>query len=142
MKRKAILWVLGFSALVIAALVFTACRTVYVDPFFHYHEPRTDEYFYTLDNQRSQNDGIVKHFSCQGMITGTSMTENFHTSDFGRYWDYSFIKIPLEGATFRETGDIIRISTVVGIMLVGCLMVISVLLSKIKINQALKLGED
>ena len=108
MKRKAILWILGFSALVIAALVFTACRTVYVDPFFHYHEPRTDEYFYMLDNQRSQNDGIVQHFSYQGMITGTSMTENFQMSDFGRYWDYSFIKIPLEGATFRETGDIIR----------------------------------
>ncbi len=38
--------------------------------------------------------------------------------------------------------DIVRISVVVGIMLLGCLGVISVLLSKIKINQALKLGED
>ena len=38
--------------------------------------------------------------------------------------------------------DIVRISVVVGIMLLGCLAVISVLLSKIKINQALKLGED
>ena len=108
MKRKAVLWVFGFLAMVIAALAFTASRTVYVDPFFHYHEPRTDEFYYTLDNQRSQNDGIVKHFSYQGLITGTSMTENFHVSTFGRFWDYSFVKVPLEGATFRETGDMIR----------------------------------
>ena len=55
---------------------------------------------------------------------------------------YSPTEQSLPTDIFVETGDIIRISTVVGIMLVGCLMVISVLLSKIKINQALKLGED
>lgn len=43
---------------------------------------------------------------------------------------------------FINSGDIIRISVVVGVMLIGCLAVISVMLSKMKINQALKLGED
>ena len=36
----------------------------------------------------------------------------------------------------------IRIGVVVFLMLCGCIGAISVLLSKIKINQALKLGED
>ena len=94
MKRRAVLWVVGFSVLVVAALVFVAVRTAYVDPFFHYHEPRTEEFYYTLDNQRSQSDGIVKRFDYQGIITGTSMTEN--------------VKVPLEGATFKEISDLLE----------------------------------
>ncbi len=43
---------------------------------------------------------------------------------------------------FSSDADMIRISVVVGLMLFVCIGVISVLLSKIKINQALKLGED
>lgn len=43
---------------------------------------------------------------------------------------------------FMAGGDIAKISIVVCLMLLGCLAVISVLLSKMKINQALKLGED
>ena len=38
--------------------------------------------------------------------------------------------------------DLVKIALVVTLMLTGCIAVISALLSKIKINQALKLGED
>ena len=38
--------------------------------------------------------------------------------------------------------DLVKIAVVVTLMLTGCIAVISALLSKIKINQALKLGED
>ena len=55
---------------------------------------------------------------------------------------YSPAEQTLPTKIFVESGDIVRISVVVGLMLIGCLAVISVLLSKIKINQALKLGED
>lgn len=44
--------------------------------------------------------------------------------------------------TFSSDADMIRIGVVVVVMLLFCITVISVLLSKIKINQALKLGED
>lgn len=43
---------------------------------------------------------------------------------------------------FVDSGDMVRIGVVVFLMLAGCIGAISVLLSKIKINQALKLGED
>lgn len=55
---------------------------------------------------------------------------------------YSPAEQTLPTRIFIQSSDIVRISVVVGIMLLGCLTVISVLLSKIKINQALKLGED
>lgn len=44
--------------------------------------------------------------------------------------------------TVMQTGDLVQIGIVVAVMLCMCITVISVLLSKIKINQALKLGED
>lgn len=48
----------------------------------------------------------------------------------------------LEVRTFSSNTDMIRIGVVVCVMLLVCIGAISVLLSKIKINQALKLGED
>ena len=108
MKRRAVLWVLGFSVLVVAVRVFVAVLTVYVDPFFHYHEPRTDEFYYSLDNQRSQSDGIVKRFDYQGIITGTSMTENFRTTEAYGLFDCRFVKVPLSGATFKEISDLLE----------------------------------
>ena len=48
----------------------------------------------------------------------------------------------LPSKTIMESGDLIQIGIVVAVMLLLCISVISVLLSKIKINQALKLGED
>ena len=48
----------------------------------------------------------------------------------------------LPSKTVMQGGDLIQIGIVVAIMLMLCITVISVLLSKIKINQALKLGED
>ncbi len=48
----------------------------------------------------------------------------------------------LEIRTFSSESDMIRIAVVVCLMLLFCISAISMLLSKIKINQALKLGED
>ena len=105
MKQKAIWWILAFSVLVIGALAFTAYWTVYVDPFFHYHAPKTDEFYYLLNNQRSQNDGIIKHFEYEGMIAGTSLTENFRTSEAEEMWGCSFVKIPTSGGSYKEVND-------------------------------------
>ena len=105
-KRKAIIWVASFALLVIALLTTIAYWMIRIDPFFHYHKPRTNEYFYTLDNERSQNDGIIKHFDYQGLITGTSMTQNFKTSDAELLWKgLKFIKVPFSGASYKEIND-------------------------------------
>ena len=76
---KAKKWLIGWGCLVLALLFLISSLVVYVDPYFHYHAPKTDLFFYGLYNQRSQNDGILRHFDYDAVITGTSMTENFRT---------------------------------------------------------------
>jgi len=48
--------------------------------------------------------------------------------------------IPLE--IISEGGDYLRVGIVIGLMIVICMVVLGFLISKIKISQALKLGED
>lgn len=48
--------------------------------------------------------------------------------------------IPLE--IISNTGDYLRLGIVIGLMIIVCMIVLSVLISKIRITQALKLGED
>ena len=48
--------------------------------------------------------------------------------------------IPLE--IISSTSDFIRLGAVIGIMLVICMVILGMLISKIRISQALKLGED
>lgn len=105
MKRNAVLWIVGYFILVLAVLLPLAATTVQVDPFFHYHKPDTDTYYYKLDNQRSQNDGIIRNFDYTGLITGTSLTENFLASEAEALWGGTFIKVSFSGASFRELNE-------------------------------------
>lgn len=91
MKSK--LWIIGYLVLVVGALSIAGAWVVKVNPFFHYHKPLTEAYYYNLDNQRSQNDGISKHFDYDALITGTSMTENFKTSELDAIFGTNSIKV-------------------------------------------------
>ena len=81
-----------------------------IDPYFHYHKP-LKWITYNLKNQRYQNDGIVKHFDYDAIITGTSMTENFKNSEFDNLFNTKSIKIPYSGASFREINDCLITAT-------------------------------
>lgn len=108
MKQKPVFWFVGFILLTGVALGLIAANIIHIDPFFHYHKPETNEYFYSLNNQRSQNDGIVKNFDYNGLITGTSMTENFSNSEAENLWGCSFVKVPYSGGTYKEIDGIIE----------------------------------
>lgn len=82
---------------------------VYIDPFFHFHGP-VDKFVYPFYEQRYINDGITKHFEYDAMITGTSMTENFKTSEFDELFDVNSIKIPYSGSTFKEINDNLKVA--------------------------------
>ena len=81
--------------------------TVFTDPYFHYHKPFTSHFFYELpaNNERYINDGITKHFDYDAVLTGTSMTENFKTSDFDAIFGCHSIKVPFSGGTFFEINN-------------------------------------
>ena len=101
-------WIIIWLVITAGILVLIACSTYRVDPFFHYHAPDTDSYYYTLDNERSQNDGIVKHFDYDGIITGSSMTANFRTSEADEIFGAKFIKIPSSGGSFKEINGLLE----------------------------------
>ena len=105
MKTKSKIWIAGYFILVAGALGIAGGWVVKVDPFFHYHKPNTAKYFYTLDNQRNLNDGIIKHFDYDALITGTSMTENFRTTEMNSVFGVNSIKVPFAGGTYKEIND-------------------------------------
>lgn len=80
--------------------------TVFLDPLFHYHGP-WDWQSYRLYNHRYQNDGISRYFEYDAIITGTSMTENFKSSECDALFGVNSIKIPFSGASYKELNDAI-----------------------------------
>lgn len=72
-----------------------------VDPYFHYHKP-LNILKYRLGNQRYINDGIIRNFDYDSIIIGTSMTENFRTSQFDKIFNVKSIKVPFSGGSFKE----------------------------------------
>ena len=97
-------WTLGCLILTLFLLVLGALPTVVLDPYFHYHAA-LEGMPYKLDNQRYQNDGILKHFSYDAVITGTSMTDNFKTTEFDALFDVSSIKVAYPGGSYKEIRD-------------------------------------
>lgn len=100
-------WLCLTLALTLLLLALFALPTVYIDPLFHYHAP-LEQYQYPITNERYQNDGIVRHFSYDGIITGTSMAENFKTSEADALFGGSFIKVPFSGGRYKEVDDNLR----------------------------------
>ncbi len=99
-------WSVSFLAVVLALLVLLGGVVVVIDPFFHYHTPLSGlQYPMSSTYQRYQNDGILRHFSYDAVITGTSMTENFKTSEFDSLFSCNSIKISLSGASYKEVND-------------------------------------
>lgn len=107
---KAKTWLAGWAVLVVAALGLIGYEVYKVDPYFHYHKPDTSAYYYVLNNQRSQNDGISKHFDYNALITGTSMTENFKTSEFDEIFDVHSVKVSYSGGSYKEMNDNLKIA--------------------------------
>lgn len=97
-------WVNIFIIELLGIVILSISFCIIVDPFFHYHKP-LPQLFYVLNNERYQNDGILKHFDYDAIITGTSMTENFKTSEFNKLFNTNSIKVPFSGGTFKEMND-------------------------------------
>lgn len=93
-----------FFLITIFGLVLFALPTIVIDPLFHYHAPLAG-LAYPLDDERYQNDGIVRHFEYDALITGTSMTENFMTSELDALFGTNAIKVSFAGGLYKEIND-------------------------------------
>ncbi|MDE5977631.1 MAG: hypothetical protein K2G70_04090 [Turicibacter sp.] len=97
-----------FNAIVITGtmicLILFALSVIMIDPYFHYHAP-IEGHSYRIGNERYQNNGIVRHFEYDAIITGTSMTENFKTSEMDALFGTNSIKVPYAGGSYKEIND-------------------------------------
>ena len=100
MKR----WCVSFLCMTMLLLLAGGSINGIVDPYFHYHKPLAG-LEYAIYDERYQNDGIVKHFDYDAILTGTSMTENFKTSEFDALFQTESIKVPFSGATYKEINE-------------------------------------
>lgn len=102
MQDKKFFKLLIFGIIFILSLI--AGIMIIVDPYFHYHKP-LKFLNYRLGNERYINDGIIRNFDYNAIIIGTSMTQNFKSSQFDKLFNVKSIKIPFSGATFKEIDD-------------------------------------
>lgn len=100
MSRKS--WSLCWLVVSSMSVLLSALLIFRTDPFFHYRAPLTDIYYYRLEDERGQNDGISRHYEYDAVITGSSITRNFKVSEADSLFDADFIKIPYSGAAFDE----------------------------------------
>jgi len=105
MKEKKWNLLVILSTLLILAVV--AGVTMVIDPFLHFHGPLTG-LEYPLKDERYLNDGIARHYDYEAVITGTSMTQNFKTSEFEALWGVPAIKVAYSGASYHELNESIR----------------------------------
>lgn len=85
----------------IVCLVMFALVIIVIDPYFHFHAPIKGT-SYRLYEERYINDGIARNFEYDAIITGTSMTQNFKTSEFGELFDCNAVKLPFAGGGYQE----------------------------------------
>lgn len=109
MLKTAKHWVIAYTVVVLFLLIGVGSLTIVIDPYFHYHKPLENVY-YSLGNQRSQNDGILKHFDYDAIITGTSMAENFKASECNKIFGVNAIKVCFSGASYKEINDNLRVA--------------------------------
>jgi len=97
-------WLISTISVIVILILAVAGVTIYIDPFFHYHKP-LDEFSYPMKSERYINDGITRNFNYDALITGSSLVENFKTSEMDSLFGVNSIKIPYPGATYKEIGD-------------------------------------
>lgn len=101
--------VIFYLSLVVGLLAGILVLVAVIDPFFHYHKPLTALY-YTLDNERSQNNGIARHFDFDAVSTGTSLTANTKVSEVDALYGTNAVKATFSGGSFYEISQNLEVA--------------------------------
>lgn len=102
-------WAILFLLYIGILFLLVSGITGYIDPFFHYHAP-VDALQYPIENAQYQNIGIIQHFDYDAIILGTSMTDNFRTSEFDMLFGTNSVKTPTQGGNFAEVWQNLEIA--------------------------------
>lgn len=98
-KQKKWFWSTIAGSGIILFLILVV--VVIADPYFHYHG-KIPGMKYRIYNERYINVGILENFEYDAIITGTSMNQNFKTSQMDALLGTNAVKVPFSGAGFQE----------------------------------------
>ncbi len=90
-------FLIAFGVGVLGTAVLLIGFIMWVDPFYHYHEPYLDMPV-ILDNAVYQTAGAARNLEYDSAIVGTSMTENMHTTWFDEEFGWNTMKLSYAGA--------------------------------------------
>lgn len=102
-------WLIIFFVILATFILLAGMLVVIVDPYFHYHAPLSF-LEYSIDIERYMNNGIVKNFEYDAIITGTSHNENFKASEFDNLFNCNSVKVPLSGGEYKEIAEQLTIA--------------------------------
>lgn len=102
-------WAVMFFTLSCIIFIIITLIVVIVDPYFHYHKPNK-LFQYPINDERYQNNGIMRHFEYDAVITGTSMAEQFMVSEFNQLFNTDAIKVCFSGGYFKEINDNLKLA--------------------------------
>ncbi len=103
-EQQAKKWFCKCIGLLISVLAVIAVITIIVDPYFHYHKPLSF-LSYRMYEERYTNDGIARCFDYDALITGTSMAQNFKTSEMDALFGTNAVKNTFSGAGYQELSE-------------------------------------
>ncbi len=95
-KGKYRKFIITYFLISIILLIICAGLIIYVDPFYHYHEP-LGKMQLIQEKEAYQNVGIARNCEYDAILTGSSMTENFRASQFDKLFECNTIKLPFAG---------------------------------------------
>lgn len=90
----------GILILVLPVLLLAGLN-IFIDPYFHFHKP-VEGISYILENERYQNDGILRNFDYDIILTGTSIDQNEKVSEANQLFGGKAVKVPFSGAYLPE----------------------------------------
>lgn len=100
-------WVKLVLGVCFSILCIIAALVIIVDPYFHFHAP-FDGISYIMEEEVYMNDGIVKNFDYDTVITGTSTSSPFSVALTNELFDVKAVKVSFSGEGFKRVGDNLR----------------------------------
>lgn len=94
-------WLAKCIGSILGAVVLMFALCFVFDPYFHFHKPFSFVR-YRLYDERYTNDGISRHFDYDAIVTGTSMAQNFKTSEMDQLFGTRAVKETFSGAGYQE----------------------------------------
>lgn len=104
MRNRTKVWSIGIICICSICLLVSAMVICVIDPYFHYHKP-IDGIAYVINDARYQNDGIVRNFEYDAIITGTSTTQQFKSSELDDLFGVNSVKVSYSGGSHKEIND-------------------------------------